>query len=144
MFLHTHEDEICGLISNESLVASGRTLDKKLARLQRHVTTYFLDAPVIIYHDKPISLAELRQGYQLCEDSKALAFYVGCSAPIKVMAHTVTAQPFHVSQAELSKATAAAAHKMPMNYRCRLLFILSSRIVRHSVCRRSASVKPAI
>ena len=76
VFLHTHEDEICGLISNESLVASGRTLDKKLARLQRQVTTYFLDAPVIIYHDKPISLAELRQGYQLCEDSKALAFYV--------------------------------------------------------------------
>ena len=73
VFLHTHEDEICGLISNESLVASGRTLDKKLARLQRQVTTYFLDAPVIIYHDKPISLAELRQGYQLCEDSKALA-----------------------------------------------------------------------
>ena len=32
VFLHTHEDEICGLISNESLVASGRTLDKKLAR----------------------------------------------------------------------------------------------------------------
>ena len=82
VFLHTHEDEICGLISNESLVASGRTLDKKLARLQRQVTTYFLDAPVIIYHDKPISLAELRQGYQLCEDSKALAFYVGCSAPL--------------------------------------------------------------
>lgn len=108
VFLHTHEDEICGLISNESLVASGRTLDKKLARLQRQVTTYFLDAPVIIYHDKPISLAELRQGYQLCEDSKALAFYVGCSAPIKATAHTVTAQPFHVSQAELSKATAAA------------------------------------
>lgn len=27
VFLHTHEDEICGLISNESLVASGRTLD---------------------------------------------------------------------------------------------------------------------
>ena len=47
--------------------------------------------------------------YQLCEDSKALAFYVGCSAPIKATAHTVTAQPFHVSQAELSKATAAAA-----------------------------------
>ena len=109
VFLHTHEDEICGLISNESLVASGRTLDKKLARLQRQVTTYFLDAPVIIYHDKPISLAELRQGYQLCEDSKALAFYVGCSAPIKATAHTVTAQPFHVSQAELSKTTAAAA-----------------------------------
>ena len=108
VFLHTHEDEICGLISNESLVASGRTLDKKLARLQRQVTTYFLDAPVIIYHDKPISLAELRQDYQLCEDSKALAFYVGCSAPIKATAHTVTAQPFHVSQAELSKATAAA------------------------------------
>lgn len=108
VFLHTHEDEICGLISNESLVASGRTLDKKLARLQRQVTTYFLDAPVIIYHDRPISLAELRQGYQLCEDSKALAFYVGCSAPIKATAHTVTAQPFHVSQAELSKATAAA------------------------------------
>lgn len=41
VFLHTHEDEICGLISNESLVASGRTLDKKLARLQRQVTTYF-------------------------------------------------------------------------------------------------------
>lgn len=61
VFLHTHEDEICGLISNESLVASGRTLDKKLARLQRQVTTYFLDAPVITYHDKPISLAELRQ-----------------------------------------------------------------------------------
>ena len=77
----------------ESLVASGRTLDKKLARLQRQVTTYFLDAPVITYHDKPISLAELRQGYQLCEDSKALAFYVGCSAPIKATAHTVTAQP---------------------------------------------------
>lgn len=109
VFLHTHEDEICGLISNESLVASGRTLDKKLARLQRQVTTYFLDAPVIIYHDKPISLAELRQDYQLCEDSKALAFYVGRSAPIKATAHTVTAQPFHVSQAELSKATAAAA-----------------------------------
>ena len=36
VFLHTHEDEICGLISNESLVASGRTLDKKLTRLQRH------------------------------------------------------------------------------------------------------------
>lgn len=54
VFLHTHEDEICGLISNESLVASGRTLDKKLARLQRQVTTYFLDAPVIIYHDRPI------------------------------------------------------------------------------------------
>ena len=109
VFLHTHEDEICGLISNESLVASGRTLDKKLARLQRQVTTYFLDAPVIIYHDKPISLAELRQGYQLCEDSKALAFYVGRSAPLRATAHTVTAQPFHVSQAELSKATAAAA-----------------------------------
>lgn len=109
VFLHTHEDEICGLISNESLVASGRTLDKKLARLQRQVTTYFLDAPVIIYHDKPISLAELRQDYQLCEDSKALAFYVGRSAPIKATAHTVTAQPFHVSQAELSKATAVAA-----------------------------------
>ena len=109
VFLHTHEDEICGLISNESLVASGRTLDKKLARLQRQVTTYFLDAPVIIYHDKPISLAELRQGYQLCEDSKALAFYVGHSTPIKATAHTVAAQPFHVSQAELSKATAAAA-----------------------------------
>ncbi len=98
-----------GLISNESLVASGRTLDKKLARLQRQVTTYFLDAPVIIYHDKPISLAELRQGYQLCEDSKALAFYVGRSAPLRATAHTVTAQPFHVSQAELSKATAVAA-----------------------------------
>lgn len=109
VFLHTHEDEICGLISNESLVASGRTLDKKLARLQRQVTTYFLDAPVIIYHDKPISLAELRQDYQLCEDSKALAFYVGRSVPIKATAHTVTAQPFHVSQAELSKATAVAA-----------------------------------
>jgi len=109
VFLHTHEDEICGLISNESLVASGRTLDKKLARLQRQVTTYFLDAPVIIYHDKPISLAELRQGYQLCEDSKALAFYVGRSAPLRATAHTVTAQPFHVSQAELSKATAVAA-----------------------------------
>lgn len=109
VFLHTHENEICGLISNESLVASGRTLDKKLARLQRQVTTYFLDAPVIIYHDKPISLAELRQDYQLCEDSKALAFYVGRSAPIKATAHTVTAQPFHVSQAELSKATAVAA-----------------------------------
>ena len=108
VFLHTHEDEICGLISNESLVASGRTLDKKLARLQRQVTTYFLDAPVIIYHDKPISLAELRHGYQLCEDSKALAFYVGHSTPIKATAHTVAAQPFHVSQAELSKATAAA------------------------------------
>ena len=77
--------------------------------MQRQVTTYFLDAPVIIYHDKPISLAELRQGYQLCEDSKALAFYVGRSAPIKATAHAVTAQPFHVSQAELSKATAAAA-----------------------------------
>ena len=74
VFLHTHEDEICGLISNESLVASGRTLDKKLARLQRQVTTYFLDAPVIIYHDKPISLAELRQGYQLCEDSRRSPF----------------------------------------------------------------------
>ena len=80
-----------------------------ISRLQRQVTTYFLDAPVIIYHDKPISLAELRQGYQLCEDSKALAFYVGHSTPIKATAHIVTAQPFHVSQAELSKATAAAA-----------------------------------
>ena len=116
VFLHTHEDEICGLISHESLVASGRTLDKKLARLHSDPVCPDLagpsaqpGAPVIIYHDKPISLAELRQDYQLCEDSKALAFYVGRSAPIKATAHTVTAQPFHVSQAELSKATAVAA-----------------------------------
>lgn len=109
LFLHTHEDEICALISNESLIFTGRTLEKKLARLQRQITTYFLDTPVIIYNDKIVSMAELRQAYQMCEDSKALAFYVGRNTPIKATAHTISAQPFHVSQAELSKATETAA-----------------------------------
>lgn len=110
LIFQSKSKSLCTLISSPSLAKSGRSLQKKLARCQREIETYFQCPSKIVYYEKAIDFSELHAAYQLCLLFANQSYYTQEKI---IQAHSLSRNPlnYHTVQTNFFKAMCLAKEK---------------------------------